>query len=296
MTFYRLFPIRVHCWGGFGSQLFALNLIFELSRRFPHRKCKLILHSGGVTRRNPESIFLLGEIPYALVSDFVPSAQIQSSKKFNSNISNFESAKSRFRNMVIHFIRLTGTVAALNSNDEFNRVKPWVLSCRGHYTHLWVSDDFLKNLGQKSKVLGFGNPSEGEELENIVVQYRLGDLVALPSKSPIDPLRITNCVNEILSKDHNLQVTVLTDSIELAKKKISLVPEANFPNFDSWETIKYGIHSKYFIGTNSKISEWIIIWRSLVYPDKLNFIPSSFRGEVQIAIPPQRLRSELIEI
>ena len=62
--------IKVHCWGGFGSQLFALALCNELKTKFPTRKLILILHSSGVSKRVPEIQELLVFVPYKIRDDY----------------------------------------------------------------------------------------------------------------------------------------------------------------------------------------------------------------------------------
>ena len=48
------YKLRIHCWGGLGSQLYAVALIYDLLKRFPKRKITLYLHTSGATRRHSE--------------------------------------------------------------------------------------------------------------------------------------------------------------------------------------------------------------------------------------------------
>ena len=52
--------LRVHCWGGLGSQLFALAHAYELRKKFPKRKIMLFLHTSGVSERFSELDFFIG--------------------------------------------------------------------------------------------------------------------------------------------------------------------------------------------------------------------------------------------
>jgi len=63
MRIFSRLPIRVHCWGGFGSQIFACVIAKRLASLFPARKIVLIFHSSGVTRRTLE-------IPKGFTGDF----------------------------------------------------------------------------------------------------------------------------------------------------------------------------------------------------------------------------------
>ena len=63
-------PLRIHSWGGLGSQLFAIALAEELKVIFPKRSFKIVLHTGGVTRRLPEIVGLFPNFDYIYEDDF----------------------------------------------------------------------------------------------------------------------------------------------------------------------------------------------------------------------------------
>ena len=46
--------IKIHIWGGLGSQLYALALKIDLQKKFKTRKVVLVFHNSGVTRRDAE--------------------------------------------------------------------------------------------------------------------------------------------------------------------------------------------------------------------------------------------------
>ncbi len=54
----KFLTLRVHCWGGLGSQLFALAHAYELHKKFPNRKILLLMHTSGVSERFSELDFL----------------------------------------------------------------------------------------------------------------------------------------------------------------------------------------------------------------------------------------------
>jgi len=62
--------IKIHVWGGLGSQLHAWYLAEALMVKHPGRKIKLVFHSSGVTRRTPEICQVLAEFKYIFVDDF----------------------------------------------------------------------------------------------------------------------------------------------------------------------------------------------------------------------------------
>ena len=49
--------LRVHSWGGFGSQLFTAYIILKVQNRYPGRRIKVVVHTSGVTRRFSEFNF-----------------------------------------------------------------------------------------------------------------------------------------------------------------------------------------------------------------------------------------------
>ncbi len=49
--------LRVHTWGGFGSQLFTAYLILKLQRDIPQRSIVAVNHTSGVSRRTTEFDF-----------------------------------------------------------------------------------------------------------------------------------------------------------------------------------------------------------------------------------------------
>ena len=71
-------------WGGLGSQLFGVSLVHSLKKRFPNRSIITVLHSSGVTRRDPEIIKLFPELDFVISDDFIGRAFHDSgSKKFS---------------------------------------------------------------------------------------------------------------------------------------------------------------------------------------------------------------------
>ena len=54
----RFLPaLRVHSWGGFGSQLFTAYVVLKLQKQFTNRRIKVVVHTSGVTRRVSEFDF-----------------------------------------------------------------------------------------------------------------------------------------------------------------------------------------------------------------------------------------------
>lgn len=77
-------PLKIHCWGGVGSQLYALAVYERLLVRMPNRKIIIVFHSFGVTER----IFEL--------SDYVADFLIENDYK-TTNIDFNEKVNKKFK-------------------------------------------------------------------------------------------------------------------------------------------------------------------------------------------------------
>lgn len=257
-------PLKIHVWGGLGSQLFAIALAFRLTDRFPKRKRVIVLHSSGVTRRSPEVVDLFPEFEYIVVDDFSRRSSHDSRIRRKSP-----------KRWIIRFGKLLALHLGLwaEENDgKSKRVRLWTLSVRGHYLHRPVSEVFIREL--VSRLEANANSSHiFLELE-AAVHYRLGDLLELSNKKPINSFRI----NQVLRGLENIKViNVLSDSPE---KAVSLLEDSskNFSlcvlNLNTLETLIIASKCKLFVGTSSKISYWITLIRSTMSYGNSTYMPN----------------------
>ena len=133
-------PIRVHIWGGFGSQLFGLVIAWRLSTSHRYRRVKLIFHTSGVSER-------VRELPLSWLSDYSIN-EIQDFAKSRMGVEPSQSTSTSktlvsFLNSVL--IRI-GLLARANTDLELTRLKPWVLALRGHYTEFRLEDFEITHL------------------------------------------------------------------------------------------------------------------------------------------------------
>ena len=262
---FTLFPaLRLHVWGGLGSQLFAIPIVLKIMERFPNRKIILVLHSSGVTRRNPEIVSLFPELQYEILDDF---------KSRTSHDSNIDSGffRKRITEILKSFLFLTGLIA--EENDSQNRkVRWWTLQVRGHYFHRRVDEKFINLLGQRLKD---NCTLEISNYENCAaIHYRLGDLLELTNKTPITNTRIAKVLNEDI--DFN-RIILFSDSLEKALSLLSdVLIENNIQpkNTSTFDTIWISANTQKFIGTSSKLSYWIIMLRLHFTHKTQNFLPS----------------------
>ena len=105
-------PIKIHCWGGLGSQLYALALAIDLKHRFYSRKIEFVQHTSGVTKRNLEiDTSRFSSIVFKTIDDF-------------SNNSTSLIAKTSFRKILSTILKnclvFLGFLSSANNNLEFN--------------------------------------------------------------------------------------------------------------------------------------------------------------------------------
>jgi hypothetical protein len=259
----KLPPLRIHVWGGLGSQLFAVALAFELENRFPKREKVIVIHSSGVTRRSPEALYLFPEIKFIEADDYAGRTAHDSS--------------IRRKLLKYQFIKLARLIALFvgllaEENDGVTRkAHSWTLSIRGHYFHRPVNRNFIQILVSRlENNLGLDTTLRGLEAS---LHYRLGDLLELVNKKPIAPDRISEVMCTLESVN---VVAVFSDS---PSKALSLLSQDSCcKSFEAVElnapsTLLAAFHSLVFVGTSSKISYWVTLMRSLKNNEYRTYMP-----------------------
>ena len=135
--------LRVHSWGGLGSQLFVLALIYDLRRKFPKKKILLVHHTSGVSRRLFELDSILEpDISLKLIDDYKPNQVINQSKnKYALKYLLIKITKNILERLYI-FINI-------DQNPNIDKIKPWTTMIRGHYSKRLISDNFLSDCIEK---------------------------------------------------------------------------------------------------------------------------------------------------
>ncbi len=252
--------LRIHVWGGLGSQLHAVALAYSIQKRYPHREITLVLHSSGVTKRNPEIYELFPEWRYLEIDDFNTRDSIQT-KPTLFVIRHF------FGKIVKAMCLMSGIIAEENDGC-MRRVRSWTIAVRGHYFHREIETDFLQILSERLSSI-YKITQKGEA----VIHYRLGDLLDLQSKQPIDVSRISR-VTEATAVDRDC--LVFSDSnIQAVRLLENLLPSVSFKteSLSTPETIFIASESEIFIGTSSKVSYWISLLRIRVNQAEKTFMP-----------------------
>jgi hypothetical protein len=283
------FPIRVHIWGGLGSQCFAWAIAIDLKVKFPTRKVHLIQHDSGVTRRISEISFLNEEFKITSIQDYVENLSLEAPYSQLNNISYKVKTISRsiFRNVLLSF----GIIALANDDYAFAKLKPWVLSLRGHYSHRTISKStFLAMSKNRKGPFNLKQQPFEEPIEYLGLHWRLGDLQNLKRKKPLDSRRIIDTVKLVTKKNVQIQeVRIASDSISHALFEFD--SNFSFPRNFSKSTstiaaLREMISSNIFVGTNSKLSAWIAIARFYGLENAISYLP----GEI-IHHLPQKARA-----
>jgi hypothetical protein len=276
--------ILVHSWGGLGSQIFACVIARRLTSLYPNRKVTLVFHSSGVTKRSLElSDSFKKQFSFITIGDYVENE--------HSNARSLESfLSSLFRTSISFIVESFGFLARLNSENQFNDLRPWLLQVRGHYTGIQLKAgeiDWIINNLDISRL-------RCEALKSLTVHFRLGDLRSLKTKSHIPLSRLSTVINERLDMKH---LKIFSDS-QPAEVHAVLDNSINFKNYEvlnleTRKVIQESCESTYFIGTNSKISLWITIIRVFLGQGECSWLPMETFEQLLTLFPRQYHKSNL---
>ena len=263
--------------------MYAWALFERLQVKFPNKKFKLIFHTGGVTKRLPDLESLFAKSEKDFVQDFESSKNSNSSKSPNKKLIN--PTKKSFIGATKKVLMSTGFMASANNELEFSKLKPWVISVRGHYSELRIDLETILLMKTRADINGGNfsvNIEQNKDLD--VLHYRLGDLLSLAEKSPIDTKRITNAIQEAKAGTTR-DLWVLSDSpsqaVELLKREDPQIKiKIDDGSLNAWQTLMAMSNANIFIGTSSKLSIWATIFRALLLDEAQSHISSEVKHHV----------------
>jgi len=278
-------PIRVHSWGGLGSQIFACVIARRLKARFPNRRIVLVFHSAGVTYRGQE---VNENLTSSLSTEFVDDYR---SRELDKSVEPENESKS-LKRVLLKIMENCGFLARLNEEQEFVSISSRVLEVRGHYTRMqltryeidWVADSL--NLMEEHQT--------SFDRESIAIHLRLGDLLTLKSKDHINLDRLDNATKLVQGAK---KLVIYSDS---EPEVVLPLLERNFSKF-SLEVLKVAtplvmsscMKSRVFIGTNSKISIWIAVLRLSLNLGEVTILPKEIASQTSLLLKsissPQQL-------
>ena len=279
-------PLKIHVWGGLGSQLHAIFLCHRIKSDFPNRKVSLIFHSSGVTRRTPEVLGILGGLDYRIIDDFV----IPKNQK-NLKIRLKKEMKQRFLSK-FHIIE------SCNNEIEYKRIRAWTLQARGHYSNLTLSTDFSRLTLKRMRELGNFSLSEQDVVSHSgSIHLRLGDLLEIEDKNPTNLQDIIEVVKANIDLLKKTGLHIYSDTPKLAKE---MLKEFDFTvlAIDKFQenamcALVCMVDSVVFIGTGSKLSLWVAVLRCHAKSTRLTFLPSYLYPIVESLIPDLKARSNI---
>lgn len=265
MKFFNYIPLRVHCWGGLGSQLYALSVAYDLQIKSPKRKIKLVLHTGGITKRLSELDFIQNiDFEIIQVHDF----QIQN-KEYNRHIESNKIELKKFLTKILYFFNF---IVSANSNFDFDKVRPWTVSIRGNYFNRTISSGFYSYI---LKHINLEEQQPNRTHNEIAIHYRMGDLLTLTEKSISPANKIIDTVREVQKIGNNLKIYVYSDSPQIAKETLfnaGLTDEFLVKDLLTIDVIRACVGANYFIGTGSKVSLWIVNLRRYMGEINSNYL------------------------
>lgn len=273
-------PLEIHCWGGLGSQLFAWAFAEELQSSGFTRKIILVLHSSGVTKRISEIDHLSDRIQIKNVQDF--SVPRQPSDTFQSI-----DLSTRFRGKFVSFLSAMQVVIL---SDEFQKIRPWTVQLRSHYSNRSLSSDTLRKVMSTLKEFSTEGAIGSDKIATTAIHYRLGDLLTLQNKTFVSADRVVLALEKI-SNTEELKlksVDVFSDSPKVAIEKLSCEHkffQFNSVNRSSWDVIVKLLEYPNFIATNSKIGIWVTLLRLLEDSTQATFVPKELESTFKLLLP-----------
>lgn len=265
----RTSPLELHCWGGLGSQLFALSYFLELKNQRLDREIVLVFHTSGVTLRRCEvrEILESSGIPFREVDDFGLGFLTLYTRKLFSLYSLIR--RRSFREPGSFAISKIGKAAQL----------------RGHYSSRVHS---TTNIGLLADFLSLSRETNKVVERSVHLHMRIGDLEFLESKAPLKVERIVKAM-ELLSKEmFSFNFVIHSDSSEKATNELrKYFPSLKFltGNSSALDVILQQLTSGVFIATPSKISEWAVCLRLYRDPKKATFAPREMQFDLLNKFP-----------
>lgn len=248
----------------------------DLKKSFPLRHSVLKLHTSGVTSRQSEIDSIFPELESFQIADF----EFGKKDGCSDQRGYFSSLKGLAALLVGKILRFFGFINTCNTDSAFNSLKPWVFSTRGHYAYRRISHSTFTYLLDRLTATSNKLPPNFENNEVLAVHYRLGDLIFLTDKNPVAVERLGFEIQRFVEARNPSKIVVYSDSPEEAERYLEpYVQGASMEvrNLPAREVIREACQAKYFIGSNSKISFWVVSLRLLNSPALQNSLPKANR-------------------
>ena len=269
MPFLNKLSLKIHCWGGLGSQLLALNYYLRVQELYPRKRIILVLHTGGITARNSEIDFLSNKINLLKVDDYrAGSNDKQSHTTDSSSIFNFVKASIKPLANNFRFV--------ITDDKRVLKVKFWTFSVRCTYTSNILRKQDIVHMAD---ILGITSNSAEQNFTG--VHYRMGDLPTLKPSALVPLDSISKIINDLNKAGAVIdKVRIYSDSI-IDNSNLQLPKEidSEWKSVDTLQTISELSKAQYFIGTSSKVSLWVAIFRWALNTAGDVYLPSSIMNQ-----------------
>jgi len=260
------FPVlKIHCWGGLGSQLFALSYYVIIKNNYPSRLVQLVLHTGGVTERKSEIDFLRNKLDMFSVYDY----QHNDIKENTNNISVL-GVRHRCKNLIKTFLNTIRLV--ITNEHDIKKIRPWTSSVRCSYSNIELSRKIIVEMGNLLQL-------DGKIINSnfIGIHLRIGDLVKFKPDGIVNSGILSKLISDLNQTNETVKKVIVYSDTELEPNFLNLTtgPDIELRNIDTLHTIVELTTASSFIGTNSKVSLWIAFFRyGLKIPGKV-LLPTS---------------------
>jgi hypothetical protein len=218
---------------------------------FPGKRIILVLHTGGVTTRSSEIDFLSSEINLLKVDDYLASSNDeQLLNSISKSILSFIKIYIKFLTNYFGFI--------ITDDDKVFQVRFWTYSVRCTFKSTVLRKQDVAHLAD---ILRIKSNSLGQNF--LGVHYRMGDLPTVKPNALVPLNSIFTIVNELIIGGAVFdKVRIFSDSI-VNNSNLQLPKEIDFDwqSVDTLQTIRELSKAKYFVGTGSKVSLWVAIFR-----------------------------------
>ena len=230
-----------------------------------------------MTKRDPEIARYFGPESIQIVLDF----NAQDVKPHSNKVKGDPEKSARRR--LTKWLTRTGFLSNCDDISSVSDLRPWICEIRGHYSYRRIPAASVITIHN----LLMGETRTDTALNFIGVHDRLGDLLALESKGPVAAESVIKAVDTAFSKNHSEKIRVFSDSIEVAKDRLQALrkfAEVEFCAGDARFAISELLHSRCFVGTSSKISIWVVIFRNYLEADKESSMPINLRENIILNI------------
>jgi hypothetical protein len=250
-------------------------MYFEMSKKFGDYSFHIVHHTGGVTKRKyelPENF----PQPTKTLDDYGTKKYLKSARSTR--------LKFEFIRKILKFCRIL--------IDNNSGIKMYFLTkeIRGHYSHRLISKTSSKYIFDRlvSHIEDI-KLYQNKFAKKLIIHYRLGDLFEESiEKQPTSMQDIVKLLTNFEPKEIS-EAIVLSDSLKKTEVlfKNQGFQKNNFLNVSPIETIIIGLNSKVFVGTTSKLTIWIAIFR-YYFGAKPTFLPNVLKEVISRNLPNLR--------